>query len=164
MDKDSVKIYFRNSKGMTLPFALILTFIFSALVSVAYLFVSINLSQMQSSLYSAQAVALAEGFNEKIKARLNTKTKIKISPEQEERLKSPDEAGFEDEEGQEDDDVLSEEEFSEETEEFDEDYADEVLKISRYITFREPKQEEKKKEPKKNQKLAKILQQNLKPM
>lgn len=131
----------RNTSGLTLPFALILTFIFTSLVGVAYLFVSINLSQMQSSLWSIQAIMLAEGINEKIKARLNTKSKINLSPEQEEKLK-----GFEDDEFDDDeddtseDDLLAEDDFNEQTEEFDEYYADEVVKISRFITFRDPPQ------------------------
>ncbi len=128
----------RNSYGLTLPFALILTFIFSALVSVSYLFVSVNLYQMQSNLQSVQAISIAEGTNETIKARLNTKSKIQPSQEQEQRLKSPDEEEEEDEE----DESLTEEEFDENSEDFDEYYADEVLKISRYITFREPKTDE----------------------
>ena len=127
--------YIRDQKGFTLPFALILTFIFSALVSVSYVFVSINLRQMQSSVQNTQAISIAEGINERIKARLNTKRKIKQTPNQEQRLKSPDTAGAEPEE---DDEDLLEDEFNEETEDFDEYYADEVLKISRYIVFREP--------------------------
>ena len=129
-------LYLRNEAGITLPFALILTFIFSALVSVGYLFVSVNLNQMQSNLHNIQAIAVAEGINERIKARLNTKTKPTVSPEQEEALalhKDEFEDEFEDEEG-----FFEEEDFDEETESFDEYYADEVLKISRYITFREP--------------------------
>ena len=129
----------RNTKGITLPFALILTFIFSSLVGVAYLFVSVNILQMQSNLYSTQALAVAEGTNERIKARLNTKTKIKPSPTQEEKLKTSSEDEFQDEE----DNLTAEEEFDEETESFDEYYADEVLKIARYITFREPPEESK---------------------
>ncbi len=125
---------------MTLPFALILTFIFSALVSVSFLFVSVNINQMQSSLQEAQAISIAEGFNEKIKARLNTKSKIPISPKQQEKLKV---AGVDDAEQ---DDDLPEEDFDENTEDFDEYYADEVLKISRYITFREPPEEPKAEE------------------
>ena len=130
----------RNSCGMTLPFALILTFIFSALVAVSYMFISVNLQQMQSSLLTAQAIATAEGINERIKARLNTKTKIQPSPEQEEKLKSAEdkeEDALADEEGA-GEEASFEDEFDEETESFDEYYADEVLKISRYITFREP--------------------------
>lgn len=126
----------RNSTGLTLPFALILTFIFSALVSVSYLFVSVNLRQMQSSLHELQAISIAEGINERIKARLNTKSNIQISPKQEEKLKIGEE-DFEDEELAEEEEDF-EDEFDEETEDFDEYYADEVLKISRYITFREP--------------------------
>lgn len=125
----------RDSDGMTLPFALILTFIFSALVSVSFLFVSLNLNQMQSSLQEAQAISIAEGFNEKIKARLNTKSKIPVSPQQEEKLKVP--SGEDDE----DDEDLPEDDFDENTEDFDEYYADEILKISRYITFKEPPEE-----------------------
>jgi len=125
---------FRNNSGFTLPFALILTFIFSSLVGVSYLFVSLNLKQMQSSLQSLQAISVAEGINERIKARLNTKTRMKISPEREQKLKSDE--GFDDEEDEEDE--TAEEDFNEETEDFDEYYADEVLKISRYITFRDP--------------------------
>ena len=125
----------RDSGGMTLPFALILTFIFSALVSVSFLFVSLNLSQMQSSLQEAQAISIAEGFNEKVKARLNTKSKISLSPQQEEKLKVAT-----DEEAEDDED-LPEDDFDENTEDFDEYYADEVLKISRYITFKEPPEE-----------------------
>ncbi|OGI08441.1 MAG: hypothetical protein A3I68_05725 [Candidatus Melainabacteria bacterium RIFCSPLOWO2_02_FULL_35_15] len=136
------KIYFvRNPYGLTLPFALILTFIFSALVGVSYLFVSVNLYQMQSNLQGLQAISVAEGINEKIKARLNTKSKIQISPQQEEKLKNPEEEGEADEDS-EDEDLIGEEEFDENSEDFDEYYADEVLKISRYITFREPKKEE----------------------
>ena len=136
------KIYIsRNQYGLTLPFALILTFIFSALVGVSYLFVSVNLYQMQSSLQGLQAIEIAEGINEKIKARLNTKTKIQISPQQEEKLKSNSEEDQVDDEDEEDGD-LAEEEFDENAEDFDEYYADEVLKISRYITFKEPKQGE----------------------
>ena len=131
----------RSSQGLTLPFALILTFIFSALVGVSYLFVSVNLHQMQSSLQGLQAESVAEGFNEKIKARLNTKSKIQLSPQQEEKLKSSTE-GEEDAAGDDDEDLAGEEEFDENAEDFDEYYADEVLKISRYITFKEPKQEE----------------------
>ena len=128
----------RNPYGLTLPFALILTFIFSALVGVSYLFVSVNLYQMQSSLNGLQAISAAEGTNEKIKARLNTKSKIQLSPEQEKKLKSPEE----EDEGDPEEELASEEEFNEHEEDFDEYYADEVVKISRYITFREPKKEE----------------------
>lgn len=128
----------RNSAGITLPFALVLTFIFSALVGVSYLFVSVNLSQMQSNLHNVQAIATAEGINERIKARLNTKTKPTISPEQEEML-ATNKDEFEDEfDDEEDEDFFEEDEFDEATETFDEYYADEVLKISRYITFRDP--------------------------
>lgn len=139
---------FRNQYGVTLPFALILTFIFSALVGVSYLFVSVNLNQMQNTLWGIQAIALAEGINEKIKARLNTKTKIQISPEQEEKLQADQETEDEEllEEEEDDEDLLAEDEFDEETEEFDEYYADEILKISRYITFREPPETEKQTE------------------
>lgn len=122
---------------MTLPFALILTFVFSALVGVAYLFVSVNITQMQSSFYSLQATAIAEGINERVKARLNSKSKIQPSPEQEAKLKTFEEKDeLKDEE--EDEALLAEEEFDEETESFDEYYADEVIKIARLITFREP--------------------------
>ncbi|MBI2995244.1 MAG: hypothetical protein HYY52_00835 [Candidatus Melainabacteria bacterium] len=134
----------RSQYGLTLPFALILTFIFSALVSVSYLFVSVNLNQMQSSLQSIQAIAISEGINERIKARLNTKSKIQPSPSQEEKLKSAkEEEGLDEEElDEEEEEALAEDEFNEETEEFDEYYADEILKISRFITFREPPEEE----------------------
>lgn len=131
----------RNPYGLTLPFALILTFIFSALVGVSYLFVSVNLYQTQSNLQGLQAISIAEGVNERIKAMLNTKTKIKVSPQQEDKLK----ASSEDDEleGEEEDEELSaDDEFDENAEDFDEYYADEVLKISRYITFREPKVED----------------------
>jgi len=121
----------RNTSGMTLPFALILTFIFSALVGVSYLFVSINLMQMQSNLQGTSAIAVAEGINERVKAKLNSKTKIKPSPTQEARLKGT--LGEEEEE-----DPAVEDDFDESTEDFDEYYADEILKISRFITFREP--------------------------
>jgi len=127
----------RNAYGFTLPFALILTFIFSALVGVSYMFVSINLRQMQNNLWSTQAASLAEGINERIKARLNTKTKIQLSPEQEERLK---EESLDEEDPEEE--LDPEEQFNEQTEDFDEYYADEVLKISRYISFREPPKDE----------------------
>ena len=50
---------------------------------------------MQSSLHVSQAIAAAEGINERIKARLNTKSKIQPSPQQEEKLEAGD--GFEDE-------------------------------------------------------------------
>lgn len=136
MRLSGVKIHFRDFYGITLPFALILTFIFSSLVGVSYLFVSVNLNQMQSSLWAAQAIATAEGINERVKARLNTKQKIQVSREQETRLKSLGEEELEEEEDLEEEAL--EEEFDEETEEFDEYYADEVLKISRYITFKEP--------------------------
>ena len=128
----------RNEYGLTLPFALILTFIFSGLVGVSYLLVSVNLSQMQSNQNTMAAIAISEGINERIKARLNTKQKIKPSPKQEEKLKSSEseDEGFE-EFGEED----FEDEFSEVTEDFDEYYADEILKILRYITFREPPEE-----------------------
>lgn len=129
------RIRIRNSFGMTLPFALILTFIFSALVGVAYLFVSVNISQMQSSLYSMQAIAIAEGINERIKARLNTKSKIQQSPQQEKKLKSTRDESLEEGDNEE---ISTDDEFDEETESFDEYYADEVVKISRLITFREP--------------------------
>ena len=132
------ELSFRNTNGMTLPFALILTFIFSGLVAVSYLFVSVNISQMQSSLLNAQAIAISEGINERVKARLNTKTKIQASPKQEAKLKSPGDEEFQDEEDTSDEDLVTEDDFSEETESFDEYYADEVLKISRFITFREP--------------------------
>lgn len=121
----------RNAYGFTLPFALVLTFIFSGLVAVSFIFVSINLRQMQSNLWNVQAISIAEGINERVKARLNTKTKPEISPEQEKTLKDP--STQEDEE-----ELVEEDEFDESTEEFDEYYADEILKISRYITFREP--------------------------
>ncbi len=127
----------RNPYGLTLPFALILTFIFSALVGVSYLFVSVNLYQTQSNLQGLQAISTAEGINERIKAMLNTKTKIKISPQQEEKLKASNE---DDEfEGEEEEEFSTDDEFDENAEDFDEYYADEVLKISRYITFKEPK-------------------------
>jgi hypothetical protein len=129
----------RNSYGFTLPFALILTFIFSALVGVSYMFVSINLRQMQNNLWSTQAASLAEGINERIKARLNTKSKIQLTPEQEDRLK--DASLTEDEDPEEE--LDPEEQFNEQTEDFDEYYADEVLKISRYVSFREPPKDEK---------------------
>lgn len=131
----------RDEIGLTLPFALILTFIFSALVGVSFLFVSVNLNQMQSSLHNIQAIAVAEGINERIKARLNTKVKIQPSPEQVEKLeKYKDE--FEDEfDEEEDEELLEEEAFNEETDLYDEYYADEILQISRYITFREPPEE-----------------------
>ena len=135
-------IHLRNSNGMTLPFALILTFIFSALVAVSYLFVSVNVQQMQSGLLSTQAIAIAEGINERVKARLNTKSKIQPSQEQEAKLKTPEEETGDEEVGNEEADF--DDDFDEETETFDEYYADEVIKISRYITFREPL---KKKEP-----------------
>ncbi|MBI3308934.1 MAG: hypothetical protein HYZ79_06135 [Candidatus Melainabacteria bacterium] len=90
---------------------------------------------MQSSLHVSQAIAAAEGINERIKARLNTKSKIQPSPQQEEKLEAGD--GFEDE-FDEDDEFFEEEMFDEATDIYDEYYADEVLKISRYITFREP--------------------------
>ena len=93
---------------------------------------------MQSSLQGLQAESVAEGINEKIKARLNTKSKIQVSPQQEKKLKSSQDQT--DEENN-DEDLTSEEEFDENVEDFDEYYADEVLKISRYITFREPKKE-----------------------
>ena len=125
----------RNQYGLTLPFALILTFIFSGLVGVSYLFVSVNLYQMQSSLQGLQAESIAEGFNEKIKARLNTKYKMQISPQQTKKLKSSTEEDETDKD-EEDADSAAEEEFDENAEDFDEYYADEVLKISRYITFR----------------------------
>ncbi len=125
----------RDSHGLTLPFALILTFIFSSLVAVAYLFVGINLKQMQSSLLSTQAVSIAEGINERVKARLNKKVKIKLTPDQEKRLKDAGEGGTEEE-----DDEEFTDQFDENTEDFDEYYADEVLKISRYITFRDEPQ------------------------
>lgn len=125
----------RNSYGFTLPFALVLTFIFSGLVAVSYVFVSINLKQMQSNLWNIQAVSIAEGINERVKARLNTKTKPELTPEQEKNLKDP---ATDDDEG----DLIEEDEFDESTEEFDEYYADEILKISRYITFREPPPDE----------------------
>ncbi len=134
------KTYFRNQRGLTLPFALILTFIFSALVGVSYLFVSINLRQMESSVHSMQAISIAEGINERIKARLNTKNKMQLSPEQEERLKLGEEG--EEEEAEDIDEDILEDEFDEGTEDFDEYYADEILKISRFITFREPPKEE----------------------
>ncbi|MBI3590820.1 MAG: hypothetical protein HY094_05515 [Candidatus Melainabacteria bacterium] len=130
----------RNTYGMTLPFALILTFIFSSLVGVSYLFVSVNLFQMQSSIQGLQAISIAEGINERVKARLNTKTKIRPSPNQEEKLK--DSTGNEEEPTDEED--LASDEFDEQTEDFDEYYADEILKISRYITFREPPEQPKK--------------------
>ena len=139
IDNGQVKITIRNNSGLTLPFALILTFIFSALVSVSYLFVSINLYQMQSSMQGLQAISIAEGINERIKARLNTKSKMQLSPEQEEKLKEKEDEESEDEEDAEDD---IEEDFNEATEDFDEYYADEIVKISRYITFREPPQAE----------------------
>lgn len=123
----------RNSYGFTLPFALVLTFIFSGLVAVSYIFVSINLKQMQSNLWSIQAISVAEGINERVKARLNTKTKPELTPEQEKNLKDPSAA-----DDGEDGELVEEDEFDENTEEFDEYYADEILKISRYITFREP--------------------------
>ncbi len=124
----------RNQFGFTLPFALILTFIFSALVGVSYLFVSINIAQMQSGLENTQAIAIAEGINERVKARLNTKSKLQQSPKQQEKLKSTEEEPVEGEEEEE----IVEEDFDENVEDFDEYYADEILKISRYITFREP--------------------------
>lgn len=127
-------MFLRNTYGITLPFALILTFIFSSLIGVSYLFVSVNLNQMQSSLWAMQGIAIAEGINERVKARLNSKHRIQVSPDQEARLSASEEEFEEDLEEEE----LVEEEFDEETEEFDEYYADEVLKISRYITFREP--------------------------
>lgn len=135
----------RNELGLTLPFALILTFIFSSLVAVSYLFVSVNLNQMKSSLYTMQALGLAEGINERIKARLNTKTKIQPSPEQEEKLKSyGEEEELIDNEEDTDEEVeglAQDEEFNEDTEDFDEYYADEILKFTRFITFREPSEE-----------------------
>ena len=82
----------RNSNGMTLPFALILTFIFSALVAVSYMFVSINLLQMQTNLQASSALSVAEGINERVKARLNSKSKIQPSPKQEKRLKTGEES------------------------------------------------------------------------
>ena len=136
----------RNSKGITLPFALLLTFIFSSLVGVSYLFVSVNLRQMQSSLYTLQAIALSEGVNEKIKARLNSKVKIQPSPKQEKKLKSQEEQLYEEsneDTGEFDEETFAEEEFNEETEDFEEYYADEILKFSRYITFREPPEKPK---------------------
>lgn len=126
----------RNSYGFTLPFALVLTFIFSGLVAVSYIFVSINLKQAQSNLWSIQTVSIAEGINERVKARLNTKTKPELTPEQEKTLKDP--SAEDDEDGE----LVEEDEFDENTEEFDEYYADEILKISRYITFREPPPDE----------------------
>ena len=138
----------RNDFGLTLPFALVLTFIFSALVSVAYLFVSINLRQMYTNYQSIQAISIAEGINERIKARLNTKSKIEISPQQEEKLKLGQEEESFDEEGEdaEEDEAVAEDEFNEDVEDFDEYYADEIVKISRYITFREPEQKKEEKE------------------
>lgn len=135
----SYKVFIRNYSGLTLPFALILTFIFSGLVAVSYLFVTINIKGLQSNLFALQAISIAEGINERIKARLNTKTLIQISPSQEEKLKTGEEDFTEDEEelAEEDEDFF-EDEFDEETEDFDEYYADEILKISRYITFRDP--------------------------
>ncbi|GEM_PF-2317792 len=132
----------RNSSGMTLPFALILTFIFSALVAVSYMFVSINLLQMQTNLQAASALSIAEGINERVKARLNSKSKIQPSPKQEKRLKAGEEPNNEEP----DEEVLAEDQFNESTEDFDEYYADEILKISRYITFREPPEEKRGKE------------------
>lgn len=126
--------YTRNSYGLTLPFALILTFIFSGLVGVGYMLVSINLKQMEGSIKSAQAVVLAEGINERVKARLNTKSKIMLSPTDEEKLST----GSEEEEEFEDEELFDEEDFDEQTELFSEYYADEVVKISRFITFRNP--------------------------
>jgi len=123
----------RNNKGMTLIFALMLTFIFSALVSVAFLFVTINTKQMQGSLRVQQCIAVAEGINERIKARLNTKTLIMLSEDEEGKLAYDDD--FEEED---DDDLFDEEDFDEDTELFSEYYADEVVKISRFITFRNP--------------------------
>ena len=127
----------RNELGLTLPFALILTFVFSALVSVAFLFVSVNLNQMYSNYKSVQAISLAEGINERIKARLNTKIRVDISPKQEELLKLGEEDLFDDEEDDDEDLFAFDEDFDEDIEDFDEYYADEVLKISRYITFRD---------------------------
>ena len=106
METRLLKNGFRNNSGFTLPFALVLTFIFSSLVGVSYLFVSLNLKQMQSSLQSLQAISVAEGINERIKARLNTKTRMKISPEQEQKLKSDE--GFDDDEESEEAEVLEE--------------------------------------------------------
>lgn len=104
----------------------------------SYLFVTINIKGLQSNLQALQAISIAEGINERIKARLNTKTKIQISPEQEEKIKSEEEDIFEDEEELAEDEESFEDDFDEETEDFDEYYADEILKISRYITFRDP--------------------------
>lgn len=140
MANNTLNIWTRNTSGLTLPFALILTFIFSALVGVSFLFVSVNLRQMESGFHALQAISIAEGINEKIKARMNTKSAIKPSPQQEERLKLGEEEEDLADEELEDEDIFDEE-FDEETEDFDEYYADEILKISRFITFREPPEE-----------------------
>lgn len=128
----------RNQFGFTLPFALILTFIFSSLVGVAFVFVAINLNQMQGSLKTTQALVLAEGINERIKTRLNTKTMVMLTPEEESKLD-----GFADDFGDDDEeDLFDDDDFDESTELFSEYYADEVVKISRYITFRTPPETE----------------------
>lgn len=85
-----------------------------------------------------QAIAIVEGINEKIKARLNTKSKIKQSPQQEKKIKSAEEKEGSSEDEEEEDEDIVEEDFDESVEDFDEYYADEILKISRFITFREP--------------------------
>src|SRR3989338_3866711 len=150
----------RNSNGMTLPFALILTFIFSALVAVSYMFVSINLLQMQTNLQASSALSVAEGINERVKARLNSKSKIQPSPKQEKRLKAGDEP---DEDDEPDDDDLIDDQFDESTEDFDEYYADEILKISRYITFREPPEKEEEETTQEGELPPSTEEQGLKP-
>ena len=150
----------RNSSGMTLPFALILTFIFSALVAVSYIFVSVNLLQMQSNLQGASAVAVAEGINERVKARLNSKSKIQPSPTQEKRLKAGDETTDEEDT---DEDALANDEFDESSDDFDEYYAVEILKISRYITFREPPEKKEEETSQKEESPAITEDQAAKP-
>lgn len=139
----------RNQKGFTLPFALVLSLVFASLIGVGYLFVIINSRLMQSSLVSTQAVFLAEGINEIVKMRLNMKQVPVLSKEEQDKLKEKDEfAGesFDDEDPveEEEEDLFEEDDFNEETELFSEYYADEVVKISRYITFRNPSDDEKK--------------------
>ena len=123
---------FRNSSGLTLPFALLLCLIFSSLVGVSYSFVSINLSQLTGSLRNVQAISLAEGINEKVKARLNTKTLLMLTPDEEAKLT------YGEDDFEEDDDLFEEDDFNEDTELFSEYYADEVVKISRFVTFHNP--------------------------